>query len=88
MLIFTINFNQADYWWLRSPYTGRTYYAWYVYLSGIVDYYRDNVWGDSYGKNRSPSTYVTLVIAFPVHPDGNVDDNSYYVSNSCGRILR
>ena len=38
-LIKTNKAGSAQYWWLRSPYTGSAYYARIVNISGFVNYY-------------------------------------------------
>ena len=65
--------GQPDYWWLRSPHTGDTDYAYYVYSDGYVSY---GSWGggvtNSYGRRPA----FVLPSSLYVSDDGSVITNA------------
>ena len=61
--------GSAAYWWLRSPYTGRTSYVWYVYTNGG---YNNNNASNSYGIRPALVLPSTLLVS----DDGTVSTNT------------
>ena len=64
------NYNgSATYWWLRSPLTGNTGSAWYVFTSGSYNYYNC---ADTYGIRPA----LVLPSSLLVSDDGSVSTNT------------
>lgn len=74
------NGSSAAVWWLRSPYTGHTYYVWGVYSDGSSDY-----WGyvNSYGVRPAFILPSTLVVS----DDGTVSVNTAPTVSTDGAAL-
>ena len=62
--------GSAAYWWLRSPYTLNSYYAWYVYSNGN-SYFTS---GCSYSYGIRPA--LILPSSLLVSDDGSVSTNT------------
>lgn len=63
------NYNgSATYWWLRSPFTNRTSYVWYVYSNGDC-----NVW--YFGNTCGVRPALVLDSSLSVSDDGSVQTN-------------
>lgn len=71
-----------NYWWLRSPYTDYTIFAWQVYPEGTLPNYHGNV-DNSCGKIISPGT-ENIDWGFRVLLDGDVRYINTLVINSYG----
>ena len=61
--------GSATYWWLRSPYTGRTNHVWNVYSNGGCDYW---------SANNSSGVRPALILpsSLLVSDDGSVTTNT------------
>jgi hypothetical protein len=61
--------GSATYWWLRSPYTGRTNHVWNVYSNGGYDYW---------SANNSSGVRPALILpsSLLVSDDGSVTTNT------------
>ena len=82
--------GQADYWWLRSPYSSDYGVAYLVYSNGTVgNYYSSGyyvIW-DSYGRS-SPGLYDVSNNAYCVESDGYaISSSNWDFTYSYGRKI-